>query len=76
MSTPSCAVWESLRVLPLTSWIRVCEELGVGRGDPEGVRLGPGSLFSSGLSAVAAIGGKDGENTDGGRFSSEAGPRW
>ncbi len=77
MSTPSCAVRESFRVLaPLMSWIRVCEDVGVGRGVPEGVRLGPGNLFSWGLSAVAAMGGKEGEKTEGGRLSAEGGARW
>ena len=49
--------------------MRVWDELGVGRGDPEGVRLGPGAQVES-CDCVwreAAIGGKEGENRDGGR---------
>ena len=52
-----------VRPLPVGSGIRVSEELGVGRGVPEGVRLGlgvgPGSVD---------IGGKEGENTEAGLF--------
>lgn len=52
-----------MRALPERSGIRVSEELGVGRGVPEGVRLG---------AAVAAgsvdIGGNEGENTEAGLF--------
>jgi hypothetical protein len=52
-----------VRPLPAGSGIRVSEELGVGRGVPEGVRLGlgvePGSVD---------IGGKAGENTEAGLF--------
>lgn len=71
-STSSCAVWEVFRVLTLVcrSLMRVWDELGVGRGDPEGVRLGPGDQVES-CDCVweAAIGGKEGENMDGGRWS-------
>jgi hypothetical protein len=52
-----------VRPLPVGSGIRVSEELGVGRGVPEGVRLGlgvePGSVD---------IGGKEGEYTETGLF--------
>jgi hypothetical protein len=51
--------------------MRVWDEFGVGRGDPEGVRLGPGAQFES-CDCVwkeAAIGGKEGENKEGGRGS-------
>jgi len=51
--------------------MRVWDELGVGRGDPEGVRLGPGAQVES-CDCVwkeGAIGGKEGENTDEGRCS-------
>lgn len=51
--------------------MRVWDELGVGRGDPEGVRLGPGAQVES-CDCVwkeAAIGGNEGENMDGGRLS-------
>ena len=52
-----------MRPLPVGSGIRVSEELGVGRGVPEGVRLGlgvePGSVD---------IAGKEGENTEVGLF--------
>jgi len=72
-STSSCAVCEVFRDLTLTcgSLIRVWDELGVGRGDPEGVRLGPGAQVES-CDCVwreATIGGKEEENMDGGRWS-------
>jgi hypothetical protein len=54
--------------------MRVWDELGVGRGDPEGVRLGPGAHVES-CDCVwkeAAIGGNEEENMDGGRGSSMA----
>jgi hypothetical protein len=52
-----------VRTLPEGSGIRVWEELGVGRGVPEGVRLG---LVIGGGSAD--MGGKEGENTEEGLF--------
>ena len=51
-----------MRPLPERSGIRVSEELGVGRGVPEGVRLG-----AVGAGSVD-IGGKEGENTEAGLF--------
>ena len=52
-----------MRPLPVGSGIRVSEELGVGRGVPEGVRLGLGVVIGS-----VDIGGKEGENTEAGLF--------
>jgi hypothetical protein len=49
-----------VRPLPVGSGIRVSEELGVGRGVPEGVRLG--------LGVSVDIAGKEGENTEVGLF--------
>ena len=46
--------------------MRVCEELGVGRGDPDGERLGAGIQPGS-LAPSEFIGGKTGENTEDGR---------
>lgn len=43
--------------------MRVSEESGVGRGVPEGVRLGLGVEVGS-----VDIGGKEGENTEAGLF--------
>ena len=51
--------------------MRVWDEFGVGRGDPEGVRLGPGPQAES-CDCVweeATMGGNEGENMDGGRWS-------
>ncbi len=50
-----------MRPLPVGSGIRASEELGVGRGVPEGGRLG---LAVEGGSVD--IGGKAGENTEAG----------
>ena len=56
--------------------MRICEEEGVGNGDPDGVLLGPairdGSCPRSGADAM---GGNDGENTEGGRPSFLGGSR-
>ena len=41
---------------------RVCDEVGVGKGDPEGVRLGLGIRPAS---SALGIGGKEGENEGG-----------
>ena len=51
--------------------MRVWDESGVGRGDPEGVRLGPGAQLEScdRVWREAAMGGNEGENRDGGRLS-------
>ena len=63
-------VCEILRGLPFRSCSRIWEELGVGSGDPDGVLLGPDvRLLVCVRSEVAAMGGKAGENTDGGRRS-------
>lgn len=52
-----------MRPLPEGSGIRVSEELGVGRGVPEGVR--EGVVVETGS---VDIGGKEGENTEAGLF--------
>ena len=48
--------------------MRICDDEGVGKGEPDGVLLGPairdGSCARSGADA---IGGKEGEKTEGGR---------
>ena len=67
MSTLSCAVLESLRVLlgfP-GSWMRTWDEFGVESGEREGVRLRGRTGSESGRSG--GIGGKEGEKTDDGR---------
>ena len=51
-----------VRNLPEGSGIRVWEELGVGSGEPEGVRLG--LVVKAGS---ADMGGKEGEKTEAGR---------
>jgi len=50
--------------------MRVWEELGVGRGEPEGERLGTATGTGTGSED---IGGKDGEKTEEGRVG---GSRW
>jgi hypothetical protein len=52
-----------VRTFPEGSGIRVCEELGVGSGVPEGVRLGVAGEVGS-----ADMGGNEGENTEAGLF--------
>lgn len=71
-STPSCAVSDVLRTLgfPVGSSTRVCDEVGVGSGELDGVLLRAGlwndSSERSGMEDVVAMGGKEGENTEGG----------
>jgi len=60
-----------LALVPESS-TRVCEELGVGKGEFEGVLLGPGMRVASSersCNAELAIGGKEGEKTEGGRVA-------
>ena len=48
----------------------VCDELGVGNGELDGVRLGASIRVASSersCKEADAIGGKEGEKTDGGR---------
>lgn len=76
-SMPSGVVKEGFRDRGFwaASPTRVCDELGVGSGEPDGVRLGPAMRESrerSGIDVVP-IGGKEGEKTDGGRA---AGRSW
>ena len=74
----SWGVLESFRVLtlPAPSGMRTSEELGVGRGEPEGVLLGLGTQADS-RRWSAVMGGKEGEKTEDGRFASPlAGERW
>ena len=56
--------------------MRICDDEGVGKGEPDGVLLGPairdGSCARSGADA---IGGKEGEKTEGGRPSFVGGRR-
>ena len=54
-----------MRPLLVGFGIHVLEELGVGRGVPEGVRLGLGVVLGS-----FDIGEKEGENTEAGLFDS------
>lgn len=57
--------------------MRICDEVGVGRGDPEGVLLGPAIRAGSWpRSGADAMGGKDGEKTDGGLPSLVGASRW
>lgn len=69
MSWAVCDVLRDLG-LPPVSPTRTCDELGVGSGEFEGVRLGPGirmdSSDCSGTEEVA-MGGNEGEKMDGGR---------
>lgn len=74
-SIPSGVVKEGFRDLGLfvASATRVCDELGVGSGEPDGVRLGPGKREESKERSgreVVPIGGKDDEKMDGGRARS------
>ncbi len=59
-----------MRGFPEGSMMRVWEELGVGRGEPEGERLGTATGTGTGSED---IGGKDGEKTEEGRVG---GSRW
>lgn len=79
-SIRSTLSWEvfRLRGLPPMSGMRTWDELGVGRGVPEGLRLGPGRRDESSERswAEAAIGGKEGEKNEGGGLREEGGMRW
>ena len=70
-STPSGVVKDGFRDLGFwaASATRVCDELGVGSGEPDGVRLGPAMRESRECSGidVVPIGGKEGEKIEGGR---------
>lgn len=61
--------------------MRTWDELGVGKGVLEGVRLGPGSRVESSersciLCTDAAMGGKEGEKSEGGRLREVGGSKW
>lgn len=61
--------------------MRTWDELGVGKGVPEGVLLGSGSRVESSersgmLCEDAAMGGKEVEKTEGGRLREVGGSKW
>ena len=78
ISTMSCVFVEIFLVRGFSgSWMRIWDEEGVGKGEPEGVLLGPAIRDGSWpRSGADDIGGKDGEKTDGGLPSLEGGRRW
>lgn len=61
--------------------MRTWDELGVGKGVPEGERLGPGGRVGSSdrscaLCTEAEMGGKKGEKSEGGRLREVGGSKW